>query len=256
MLRSMLELRLVAAITPAVTPIRIAISRLVKASVAVKGTRVNISRITGSPVRMEMPRSPWNRRPRKLRYCCQKGRVRPSWWRRRSTSSAVAWGPAITTAGSPGKSRISKKTTVATPSSVGIATSRRRATYVITPPVPLLRYPSLRRRCPGGHELLVGYADHVGHLGRRHEWELLVVQEDPGRLLPDRLGRVAVVLLALSGVGPRVGLLDQGVDLGVLVVRSLEPVGRDARGVELLELLLGVQVGWCPAQQRQIDPGL
>src|SRR5262249_49157296 len=255
MLTSMVEFRLVAAMTPAVTPIRIASSRLMKASVAVNGTRVNISWITGAPVRIDMPRSAWDRRPRKLRYCCQNGRVRPSWWRMRSTSAAVASGPAITTAGSPGSSRLSRKTTVATPSSVGIATSSRRITYVITPRLPR-RYPSLRRRCPGGHELLVRQADHVGHFGRRHEREPLVVQEDPGRLLPYRLGRVAVVLLTLGGVGPRVGLLDQRVDLWVLVVRSLEPGRWDACGVELLELLLRVQVRRCPAQQREVDPGL
>src|SRR5215813_6423932 len=240
MLTSMVEFRLVAAMTPAVTPIRIASSRLMKASVAVNGTRVNISWITGAPVRIDMPRSAWDRRPRKLRYCCQNGKVRPSWWRMRSTSAAVACGPAITTAGSPGSSRSSEKTTVATPTSVGIATSSRRTTYVITPRYPSLRL--LRRGCPGGHELLVGQADDIGDLGGRHEREPLVVEEDPGRLVPDRLGRGAIVLLPLRRVSARVRLFDQRVNLWVLVVRGLQAVRWDARRVELLELLLCVQV--------------
>src|SRR5262252_7914771 len=172
----------------------------------------------------------------------------------RSTSAAVACGPAITTAGSPGSSRSSEKTTVATPTSVGIATSSRRTTYVITPRYPSLRL--LRRGCPGGHELLVGQADDIGYLGGRHEREPLVVEEDPGRLVPDRLGRGAIVLLPLHRVSARVRLFDQRVNLWVLVVRGLQAVRWDARRVELLELLLCVQVRRRPAQQRQVDPGL
>src|SRR5215472_10205580 len=90
----------------------------------------------------------------------------------RSTSSAVACGPAITTAGSPGSSRISRKTTVATPSSVGIATSSRRITYVITPRLPR-RFPSYASDTPYGLARLArGRRDGVGSAGFARAFEL------------------------------------------------------------------------------------
>src|SRR5262249_10896474 len=171
--------------TPATMPTAMARSRLATASSAVKGARLAISFSTGWPVRVEMPRSPWSRRPRKLRYCCQSGRSRPIWWRMLLIDSGEAVGPAITVAGAPGSSRSSEKTTVATPSSVGIATSARRTTYVTTPRC-LLR--ALGGRHPGRDELLVRQADDALDLGRGHERVLLVVEEDPRRVVPDDLG--------------------------------------------------------------------
>ena len=46
-----------------------------------------------------------------------------------ASAPLVAWSPIIATHGSPGSTRIAKKTMLIAPSSMGIATMRRRAMY-------------------------------------------------------------------------------------------------------------------------------
>jgi hypothetical protein len=46
-----------------------------------------------------------------------------------ASASLVAWSPIIATHGSPGSTRIAKKTMLIAPSSIGIAIRRRREMY-------------------------------------------------------------------------------------------------------------------------------
>ena len=105
---------------------RIATAIAASASWMVRTSREPISRVTGVPYRNELPRSPRTIPPRKARYCTSSGRSRPSDWRSFATSSGGALSPSMACAGSPGTRWISENTSVATPSSTGIVSSKRR----------------------------------------------------------------------------------------------------------------------------------
>src|SRR5205814_3634816 len=83
------------------------------------------------------------------------------------------------------------------------------------------------RRGEPGVELLVRESAHAGDLGAVDDREALVVQEDPGRVGPDLLGGLAILVLALLLVDLGPGLHHQVGDGGVAVVRGLQSLGRD-----------------------------
>src|SRR5207249_3723440 len=97
------------------------------------------SRITARRVAIERPRSPCATRPSQTRYCTGSGLSKPY---ARLVASISAWldSAGITAAiGSPGARCTIAKTMMLAPSSVGIASSRRRPTYAHTSPTLLDR---------------------------------------------------------------------------------------------------------------------
>ena len=97
--------------------------------------------VTGWPVRKDVPRSPCTTPRRNRRYCSRSGRSRPSLARSSATSCGDAASPSIACAGSPGMRWMSENTSVATPSSTGIVSARRRARNRSTASLFLLRAP-------------------------------------------------------------------------------------------------------------------
>ena len=96
-----------------------------RVSVSVVGRRSAIAVETLRPSRIDWPRSPWVSPQSHLPSCCRKGWSRPSWVRTRSISTAVACGPAMTTAGSPGTSCMMQNEISVTINSTGKALSTR-----------------------------------------------------------------------------------------------------------------------------------
>jgi hypothetical protein len=85
-----------------------------------------MSRTTGWPVVIELPRLPVATSFRYSTSCIGTGLSRPIVWRTSSISALPALGPeAKNTAGSPGSTRIRMKVTITTPSSAGMDDSRR-----------------------------------------------------------------------------------------------------------------------------------
>ncbi len=132
-----------AARAPSGTAIASASPPAAVASRRVAGKQPATRRPTGVPSRSERPRSPRAARIRKSRYCSRSGRSSPSVVRRSARSAVEAVSPSITSTGSPGSRWMKKKTSVATPRTVGSVSRSRRRTAVIA-----LR--SRRRRRFGG----------------------------------------------------------------------------------------------------------
>ena len=114
---------------PAGIPMRAATTKAASASSSVCGNLAHSSSQTGCRVRVEIPRSPCNSRPRKVMYWTGKGWSSPNSRRTCSTNSGVACTPAIATAGSPGRSRTIRNTKVTAPNSVGRVSSSLQTTY-------------------------------------------------------------------------------------------------------------------------------
>jgi len=85
-----------------------------------------INRVTGWLEMIEVPRSPRTSCPIHATNCTCSGSARPSAWRMRSNCSEVAESPAMIAAGSPGVSRRSRKTKIATIAITGITARTRR----------------------------------------------------------------------------------------------------------------------------------
>src|SRR5205823_1621640 len=103
--------------------------------------------------------------------------------------------PAMTRAGSPGIRRTMEKTIVATPNSVGIATTSRRARYLATALVSP-SYGLLGLRVDRIHDR-IGRDLDVQHLRRHDRRKSLLPQEDERRVAPDLLLDGAVVVRRL-----------------------------------------------------------
>jgi len=84
--------------------------------------------ITGSPLRMERPRSPRSTRPIHAAYCTGIGRSSPSSLRRFSLTEASTDSAIMASIGSPGVRWSSVNTPAVTSSRTGMVASRRRAT--------------------------------------------------------------------------------------------------------------------------------
>src|SRR3989442_1362943 len=112
---------------------RTAIRTAASVSSSVGSARSRMASVTGLRRKIELPRSPWSRRPYQRTSWTWSGWSRPSCWAILLTSSAEASGPAMREAGSPGARWISTKPTVATTSATGISARSRRRTYVFTP---------------------------------------------------------------------------------------------------------------------------
>ena len=85
--------------TPRSTAIRV--PQIVRSSVG--SIRSITASVTGRRRKIESPRLPVSRRPYQCMSCMGSGSSRPSWRRSLATSSGVAYGPAMTLAGSPGR---------------------------------------------------------------------------------------------------------------------------------------------------------
>ena len=83
---------------------------------------------TGSPLRIEWPRSPRSSRPIHARYCTASGRSSPSSARRLALAVASADSAIIASTGSPGVRCNSAKTPAVTRSRTGTVAARRRRT--------------------------------------------------------------------------------------------------------------------------------
>src|SRR5215468_2754716 len=93
------------------------------------GTRSSRSRATGSREKSDRPMSPCRSRPNHRAYCSCTGRSNPRLDRISCTCSAEASVPAIRSTGSPGTSRTSTNTMLATTPPIGTITATRRTTH-------------------------------------------------------------------------------------------------------------------------------
>jgi hypothetical protein len=125
--------RRVAAVTPTRMPTTAPNAVPSTASSTVKGSLAMISETTGEPVRADVPMSPWTRFPRNTANWVHSGSSSPSCSRIRSTSCWLAWMPAMTRAGSPGRSLTRATTMNDTPSSVTADAASRRPMYSARP---------------------------------------------------------------------------------------------------------------------------
>ena len=109
-----------AASTPSGRPSTTATRSPPPISSRLRGMRRSNSSSTGSPLRSERPRSPWNRPPAQVRNCEISGRSRPSSRVIRATASGSlpACSPSSITTGSPGRSWIEANTTMLARTSV------------------------------------------------------------------------------------------------------------------------------------------
>ena len=112
---------------PSGTAITSVISIVSAAMEAVGSRRWPSNSVTGTCVKIEVPRSPRASLPTQMANCCHSGWFRPSAMRSFSMSSPVARSPAISAAGSPGDRWISRNTSTDTTAITGrVAASRRR----------------------------------------------------------------------------------------------------------------------------------
>ena len=114
--------------TPISKPMPVPTVTLSKVILAVNGKALAITPSTGSRNLTERPKSPCAKLRRKMTYCSNTGRSRPSLRRIISTCSGEARSPAISLAGSPGSAtRSITKTTVVTARIKGKAINMRHA---------------------------------------------------------------------------------------------------------------------------------
>src|SRR5712692_5326485 len=114
-------------------PSGIAIIRVKNAAIAVSGSvtgrRLTISAPTGTSYWSETPSSPRRAPPSQSAYWTTSGRPSPMAARKRATTSGLASGPAMTSTGSPGSTRIATKTRTETKPRVTASATTRRTTY-------------------------------------------------------------------------------------------------------------------------------
>ena len=112
----------------------------------VTGRRWSSSSDSGAWLTISCPRSPRSSAPAQSRYCSISGRSRPSWPRSIATFSSVARKPSMVRTGSPGTSRMIRKTTTLMTNSMGIVSSRRRTTNTSCRLIIALRFARRRAR--------------------------------------------------------------------------------------------------------------
>src|SRR3954451_10645748 len=267
---SVTVLRRTAATMPAAIPTTEPMRVAVVARISVAGSRTAISVVTGRPVRADVPRSPVSTSVMNCQYWASNESSRPSLSRIWATCSSLAFSPARTRAGSPGSTRSIRKISTDTPKRVISDSSRVRTMCAAVPFIHgLPRRPVGRRSCPragaalhwwsagrvrvDGVELLGRRGTDAGHVGRVHDRERLGPQEDPRRVVPDRLRGVAVQLLALALVELHVRLRQDLLDLRVGVERRRQPRRRGVRLPDLLHQQSGVEVARGAAEQVHVD---
>ena len=96
---------------------------------SVTGRRLTMSRPTGTSYWIDTPRSPRRARPSHSAYCTTSGRFRPSDSRRRAAASGLPSVPMIRSAGSPGRMRMTRKTSTETKKRVATSAATLRRTY-------------------------------------------------------------------------------------------------------------------------------
>src|SRR3989442_1401927 len=211
---------------------RTAIRTAASVSSSVGSARSRMASVTGLRRKIELPRSPWSRRPYQRTSWTWSGWSRPSCWAILLTSSAEASGPAMREAGSPGARWISTKPTVATTSATGISARSRRRTYVFTP-------------APG---LPVEPGDEALDLPSHGLQRGIVAELDTARILVEEELDLVPHRLPLPGVG----LSGHGVQPALLVLVAPPPVSvsLDARVVRRLG------IGRDPGGERVPQVGL
>src|SRR5205823_399564 len=220
------------------------------------------SRITARRVAIDFPRSPCATRPSQTRYCTGSGLSKPY---ARLVASISAWldSAGITAAiGSPGARCTIANTMMLAPSSVGIASRRRRPAYVHT-----------TTTLADGHRGQVYEPalrlDEALHLGRQRARVLVVHDEDPRRVVHHQLVQPGQDLVLLRDVERALRLVDQlvgfRIDVGHRVDRDrhhrlgveeaakaaprLQEIPRDVPGVESL-VVRGLEAGAPAGEQR------
>src|SRR3989475_1948185 len=214
-----------AARRPRATPSAKASSDDDSASTRLLASASRTSRITARRVAIDFPRSPCATRPSQTRYCTGSGLSKPY---ARLVASISAWldSAGIPSAiGSPGARGTIAKTMMLAPSSVGIASSRRRPTYAHTSPT------LLHRDGRQVHEPALGLHEAL-HLGRQRPGILVVHDEDPRRVVHDDLVQLGQRLVLLADVKGALGLLDQLVGFGIDVGHRVDRDGHDGLAVE------------------------
>ena len=124
--RSIHEPARCAASVPSGIATAIAIAIVTSAIESVGSIRCASSSVTGTWVKIDVPRSPCARRPAQSANWRQSGWSRPSAVRSRAMSSVLARSPAISAAGSPGERWMSRKTSSATTAMTGSVAAMRR----------------------------------------------------------------------------------------------------------------------------------
>ena len=110
----------------------------------------------------------------------------------------------------------------------------------------------------------IGRVEHLGvgdhhalYLARVGDDELLVVEPDPGAVIPDNLGGLEQQFLALGRILLLAGGLHDLVELRIAVESGAEPLGRvDGAGELAGEGEVGVQEEGAPGQEEELQLGL
>src|SRR5712692_5582322 len=233
-------------------PSGIAISRVKHAAIAVSGSvtgrRLTIKAPTGTSYWSDVPSSPRRAALSQSAYWIASGRSSPMAARKRATTSGLASGPAMTSTGSPGSTRMATKTRTETKPRVTASATTRRTTYPRTAVEGALLRPAdlgeiargQRQVLPDPLHALLGHGQagmHEQPHGRR------VLDEQPLHLHVEIAARVVVErdlglleqLLETRAVVPevvlRVGVVGDVPGLGVAdnreVVVSLLPHARE-----------------------------
>ncbi|MBA7589535.1 hypothetical protein ES708_31620 [subsurface metagenome] len=116
-------------IIPAIEPITTAKIIENTASSKVQGNLCSISLVTYSSEITERPRSPRRAPLSQIKYWVGRGLFKPYFSRMALMVLALACGPAITIAGSPGAKRIKEKARIETPNNTGIIINNRLVIY-------------------------------------------------------------------------------------------------------------------------------
>src|SRR5262249_14308334 len=116
---------------PIGTPISVARPAASTVSCSVNGARSASARVTPRPTKMESPMRNSTTLCRNCTYCTGSGASRPRRTRSASMSSAVAVGPSMTAAGSPGMTWAITNTMVATRNITTTMPRRRRVRYAV-----------------------------------------------------------------------------------------------------------------------------
>ena len=132
----------IAALTPSGTPMMTASNMERPVSSKVTGRRCASSSESGAWLTISLPRSPRSSAMIQLTYWSNRLSSRPSWRRSSATFSSVARKPSMVRTGSPGTSRMIRKTMTLITKSVGMVSSARRRVkeicrFTMRPPHPL-----------------------------------------------------------------------------------------------------------------------
>src|SRR5690625_909325 len=232
--------------TPSGTPVPMAISSAAPARMRVAFRRPQTSGSTPAFSWMLRPQSPDSTPFSQFQYCTGTGSFRPSCSRSAASEVAVAFGPRIIWAGSPGVRCSDRNTSTLTPNRVGTVTRSLLSRYAATirSAAPSARH-GLRGGYPHGFE-----AEHARRMrdetfdaGVHDDYLGFVVDGQDRQARHDEALSFLVQREAHVGVRVLAGLAQHFIDLFVRVVAEVEAVrGELVAGEEDVEEVVGVAV--------------